>query len=221
MKKINLIVILSIFMQSAYGVMHEAQNIQEQNQPDTGVPQLIETSNLDTSDYIWKVKVDIDLKLQKINTLLLNPNEKFDQLNKRASEIAAEYVMKSEQKNIIKMKPIIIAVIFPLGPKWLKPPVLTKSSSHMSLMCEFNPKLITWVNPTLYNEKTNSFQLNIALLADHNGNIIKIKNLNQSRLTKLNHYIDQEILKGRLYPFNYDGIPSEIKIMQPFEVKCK
>lgn len=220
MKKRNLMVILSLSMQSAYGLAHDTKNILEQNQQDTAIPQLIETSNLDTADYIWKVKLDIDLQSRKINTQLLNPHQHFNQLNKRASEVAAEYVLQHDPKEIIQMKPITVSVIFPLGPKWIKPPDLTKSIKYMSAMCGFNPKLITWVNSKIYDKSKNAYYFEIALLADQHGNIIKMKNLNQSRLIKLNYYIDHEISEGRLYPYNQDGIPSTINIKQRFEVQC-
>lgn len=193
-----------------------------------------ELTNLDTQDYVWKVRF-LSKPQGQFSVKVLNPHPKFAVLNQRAMEIAedykqklqnykhgivasdANYTLSGDGKTKIYQEPYVLKIQFPLS----------KDGEDVHWKRKPNSSLLQYETYSICKELGNvqQFTADWLITTQLDGKIIDAQLIHNPEYNDDIHELIHKrmyriILRASLLPRNKDGVPYAIRANQPFEISC-
>lgn len=239
MPRLAVIFISTLFLSTTTWAIEPNQ--QQNNVPELSLPTLkiIEHSNLNTENYIWKIQLLLNLENKSISSHLINPHPAFPMLNQRALELAQNHLAKNyNDEKLAHLHPsqlenlrsnttpstpqhtqsYMLNVKFQQGVAWKIKPRFQELAQISAKFCKLQPQHPNYENAIIRKDRHYTFQTKLYINA--NGVVKSVELLNPSADTTLNKIVQKELSASRFQPYNENGIPTAFLAEQPIQLVC-
>ena len=212
-----------------------ASPIQILNTARKDLPTRIESTNVNTQNYVWQLELIPQLN-QQIQVKLLNPHAQLSLLNTRALNIARQIKisqlpkidslssksnLNTDEKNLLKTDfyygKYILVIKFPRGFQYNIKPGFKAMNDGLQNLC--NNELRQQKGLKIRPDQNHQLIFNANLSVDSEGQIYAVK-YNPTLDQETIHLLTSQFKKARFYPYNQYGIPVPFTIDQPLIIQC-